>query len=138
MITSITTGKVSSFGGPQDGGVGPTEGLGLVEPTDLSSWWWQYLFLLEAEPGVTGLARRLNPNAFYIAMRWDYDMTPKATLRSAFVKVTNPATSKFVLARPVDWGPNIKTGRMADLSQGVLDALALTTDNVATMELILP
>ena len=28
----------------------------------------------------TGLARRLNPFVHYIACRWDYNETPKATL----------------------------------------------------------
>lgn len=132
-----TKGKVSWFGGPQDGGVGPLEGLGLVEPADLSSWWWQYLFNPEAEPGETGLARRLNPHGYYIAMRWDYGQTSKGSLRSAFVRVTNPANNKTLLARPVDWGPNVATGRTADLSPGALSTLGLETDSEALFELIL-
>ena len=62
---------MSVFGGPADEGVGPHEGLALIGPTDLGIWWYSCLFLPESPAGTTGLARRLNPRAFYLAMRWD-------------------------------------------------------------------
>ena len=33
-------------------------------------------------------------------------------------------------AQPVDWGPHISTGRVADLSPGLAKALGLQTDDV--------
>jgi hypothetical protein len=145
-ITSLGTGKMSLFGGPADEGVGPHEGLALVGPTDLGIWWFASLFLPESPPGTTGLARRLNPRAFYLAMRWDYDRHPRQLLRHTVVKLTNPANGLHVLARPVDFGPGDgtvidgqptrDTGRLADLSPGVATALGLQTDDPVTCELV--
>ena len=145
-ITFLGMGKMSVFGGPADEGVGPHEGLALGGPTDLAFWWWSSLFLPESPPGTTGLARRLNPRAFYLAMRWDYAAHPKAFLRSTVVKLTNPANGRQVLARPVDFGPGDgsvidgqltpDTGRIADLSPGVATALGLQTDEVVRCELV--
>jgi hypothetical protein len=56
--------KMSIFGGPEDKGVGEQESLALIEPADLHQWWFRYLFT--DNTGV-GLARRLNPDAFYCA-----------------------------------------------------------------------
>jgi hypothetical protein len=135
--TKTVTGKVSEFGGPKDTGVKEDEGLALVEISDLAHF--HGLFLAADDPrleGATGLARRLNPDACYIAMRWDYHETPKAFLQSIQVQVS--ANGKHVMARPVDWGPNVKTGRVADLSPGVLAALGLKTDDTATILYPLP
>lgn len=151
-IIYLGTGRMSVFGGPADEGVGPHEGLALVGPTDLGIWWWSSLFLAESPPGTTGLARRLNPRAFYLAMRWNYgdaarvDMpvTPRELLRNTVVKLTNPANGLSVLARPVDFGPGDgsvidgeptrDTGRIADLSPGAATALGLKTDEVVRCE----
>jgi len=137
---------MSTFGGPNDEGVGPHEGLALVEPGDLANWWWSYLFLPEVPTGTTGLARRLDPRAFYLAMRWDYGRWPKALLRNTVVRLTNPANGRQVLARPVDFGPGDgsvidgemtkDTGRVADLSPGAAAALGLRTDGVVRCELV--
>ncbi len=142
----LGTGKMSVFGGPADEGVGPHEGLALVGPTDLGIWWWACLFLPASPEGTTGLARRLNPRAFYVAMRWDYSAHPKQLLRNTVVKLTNPANGLHVLARPVDFGPGDgsvidgqmtqDTGRIADLSPGAATALGLRTDEVVTCELV--
>jgi len=147
-------GKMSLFGGPADEGVGPHEGLALVGPTDLGIWWWSSLFLPEQPEGTTGLARRLNPRAFYLAMRWNYGdatrvdlpVTPRELLRNTVVKLTNPANGLHVLARPVDFGPGDgsvidgqptrDTGRLADLSPGAATALGLRTDDVVRGELV--
>jgi hypothetical protein len=145
-IIFLGTGKMSVFGGPADEGVGPHEGLALIGPTDLGIWWYSCLFLPEAPAGTTGLARRLNPRAFYLAMRWDYARWPKEFLRNAVVKLTNPVNDLHVFARPVDFGPGDgtvidgqptpDTGRMADLSPGAATALGLQTDDVVTCELV--
>jgi hypothetical protein len=143
-LISLGTGKMSVFGGPADEGVGPHEGLALVGPTDLALWWFSCLFLPEQPPGTTGLARRLNPRAYYLAMRWDYSLYPKLYLRSGVVKLTNPANDLYVFARPVDFGPGDgsvidgkptpDTGRIADLSPGAATALGLQTDGVVRCE----
>jgi hypothetical protein len=145
-IVFLGTGKMSVFGGPADEGVGPHEGLALIGPTDLGIWWYSCLFLTEQPTGTTGLARRLNPRAFYLAMRWDYTRWPKLFLRKIVVKVTNPTNDLYVFARPVDFGPGDgsiidgeptpDTGRIADLSPGAATALGLQTDEVVRCELV--
>jgi len=145
-IILLGTGKMSVFGGPADEGVGPHEGLALIGPTDLAFWWYSSLFLPQQPDGTTGLARRLNPRAFYLAMRWDYTCWPASFLRNAIVKLTNPESGRYVFARPVDFGPGDgsvidgqqtqATGRIADLSPGAATALGLQTDDVVTCEMV--
>jgi hypothetical protein len=145
-IIFLGTGKMSVFGGPADEGVGPHEDLALVGPSDLGIWWYACLFLLQSPAGTTGLARRLNPRAFYLAMRWDYALYPKQLLRNTVVKLTNPANELHVFARPVDFGPGdgsvidgqptVDTERMADLSPGAATALGLQTDEMVSCELV--
>jgi hypothetical protein len=125
---SLTTrGKMSYFGGPNDHGVAADEGLALFEQSDTAKY--QRLFLATQPAGTTGLARRLNPEVHYIAMRWNYDLTTRAYLRDARVMVRNPETEREAFAQPVDWGPNIKTGRIADLSPSLAEYLGLKTDD---------
>jgi hypothetical protein len=145
-IILLGTGRMSTFGGPADDGVGPHEGLALVGPTDLAFWWFSSLFLPQQPAGTTGLARQLNPRAFYLAMRWDYARWPKLFLRQTVVKLTNPANDFFLFARPVDYGPGDgsvvdgqptpDTGRIADLSPGAATVLRLQTDNSVRCEMI--
>jgi hypothetical protein len=132
------SGKCSWFGGPADTGVQPDEGLALIEPPDLALWWFACLFLPEQPQGTTGLARRLNPDAFYAAMAWNYTQTSRAVLRKSFLKVTNPKTNAWILVRPADEGPAKWTNRLIDLSPGCLTALGLTTDDEVAVELIMP
>jgi hypothetical protein len=108
---------MSTFGGPHDTGVGPNEGLALIGSHNSGDF--GQLFLAEQPPGTTGLTRRLNPEAFYIACRWDYQVTPKVDLLKSKATVTNPANGKSAQAQPVDWGPAESTGRVADLSPGL-------------------
>jgi len=123
-------GKVSWFGGPDDTGVDPDEGLAFYYSVDDAP----ELFLLDQPPGTTGLARRLDPEQFYIATRWDYDVTPKTMLPDMEVKITNAATGRFIHATPADWGPHIDTDRCADVSPGVMTALGLSTDDEVIIE----
>lgn len=129
-------GRMSTFGGPDDKGVKPHEGVALVEKGDLSKWWFSHLFLTRQPTGTTGLARRLNPKALYVACRWNYKLTPRAKLRNSMVRLT--AGSKTIWARPVDWGPNANTGRICDMSPGAAKALGLETDDIVEVELLLP
>ena len=129
----IIKGKMSTFGGPDDPGVKPDEGLALVQERHLASL-MEY-FLDAQPPDTTGLARRLNPDAAYIACRWDYTKTSRPFLRAALVTVTNPATGASERAKPVDWGPHESTGRVADLSPGLACRLGLETDDLCRVEI---
>jgi hypothetical protein len=121
MIT--LQGKASWFGGPEDTGVSPSEGLAFIYKTSDAP----HLFLPQQPPGTTGLARRLDPDKFYVATRWDYNKTPKTMLLDMKVKVTAPSTGKFTQAFPADWGPHEDTDRIADLSPGLMEALGINT-----------
>jgi hypothetical protein len=123
-------GKMSTFGGPKDTGMSADEGLALFTQADLQDPKYSYLFLPTPPPGTTGLGRRLNPEKYYFACRWNYNDTPKEFLKRALARVENPSNGRAADARPVDWGPNIATGRVADLSPGLAAALGLQTDDV--------
>ena len=126
-------GRMSTFGGPDDTGVSPSENLALVNSdADLSVV--QAYFLNQQPPGTTGLARRLNPATYYIACRWNYADTPKEFLIRTTVAVTNPANGRMMHAKPIDWGPSASTGRIADLSPGLATVLGLQTDDIITVE----
>jgi hypothetical protein len=124
-----TEGKMSTFGGPDDHGMTPSEGLALLQPGDLNDPQYAYLFLPAPPPGTTGLGRRLNPEKYYLACRWDYQQTPQAFLRTHKALVQNPQNGRSAYAQPADWGPNVGTGRVADLSPGLAAALGLNTDD---------
>lgn len=129
-------GAMSTFGGPDDTGVGPSEGLALLEASDIADY--PGLFLPQQPPGTTGLARRLDPDAYYIACRWNYDNTPKKHLKRIKVSVVNPTTGATEQAQPVDWGPNENTGRVADLSPGLAHKLGLSTNQNCVVVVPLP
>jgi hypothetical protein len=129
----IINGKMSTFGGPNDTGVSPSEGLSMFEPPDVANN--MDLFLPGQPPGTTGLARRLNPNAKYLACRWNLQITPRSYLRTIKVKVSNPANHKSTEARPADTGPAFITGRVADLSPGLAQALGLNTNDQCRVEI---
>jgi len=126
-------GKVSWFGGPEDMGVSPSEGLAFIYETEDKP----HLFLEEQPEGTTGLARRLNPDTHYLAMRWDYDTYSKEFLAgSAVAMVRSPRTKKEFIAHPADWGPHTDTGRVADISPGLMKALGIETDD--EVEVVFP
>jgi N-acetylmuramoyl-L-alanine amidase len=118
-------GKCSWFGGPQDAGVSPSENLAFIYEVETAP----HLFLDEQPPGTTGLARRLNPKVYYIACRWDYSQTPKEMLPDMSVRVRAPKTGREFIATPADWGPHEDTGRVADISPGLMAALGIETDD---------
>jgi hypothetical protein len=125
-------GRVSWFGGPNDKGVSPSEGLAFY--TDVSQA--PHLFLPQQPPDTTGLARRLSPHAHYIATRWDYEQTPHDMLRSEVALVRAVKTGIALSAFPADWGPHVDTGRVADISPGLMEALNIQTDD--EIEVIFP
>lgn len=125
-------GKCSWFGGPDDQGVAPDEGLAFIYDYDDAP----ELFLDQQPPGTTGLARRLDPATFYIATRWDYDETSKSELLDMTVAVRAIKTGRMALAKPADWGPHEDTGRIADISPGLMDELGIETDD--EVEIVFP
>ena len=132
-ISSLLTlsGKVSHFGGPNDMGVSPEEGLAFIYQLEEAP----HLFLPFQPEGTTGLARRLNPFVHYVACRWDYIITPPEVLLSkqALVRTED---GKELTAFPSDWGPHTDTGRIADISPGLMKDLGLKTDD--EVEIIFP
>ncbi len=93
-------GKMSTFGGPEETGMAPDEGLALVDRYDDEQY--REYFLSHQPSGTTGLGRRLNPETFYIACRWNYRMTPKSALRKIKVEVRNPSNGLVAEAKPVE------------------------------------
>jgi N-acetylmuramoyl-L-alanine amidase len=125
-------GTCSWFGGPDDTGVSPSEGLAFIYDYDEAP----YLFLPKQPPGTTGLARRLDPGVYYVACRWDYDITSKNMLAGSgkMALVTAKKTGIARMAHPADWGPHEEqTGRAADLSPGLMDNLGIETDDEVTV-----
>jgi N-acetylmuramoyl-L-alanine amidase len=125
-------GRCSWFGGPDDTGVSPSEGLAFIYNYDDRP----DLFLDQQPPGTTGLARRLDPDVYYVACRWDYDVTPKTMLDDKDKQALVRAGGLEFLAWPADWGPNENTGRVADISPGLMEALEIGTDD--EVEVIYP
>jgi N-acetylmuramoyl-L-alanine amidase len=123
------TGKVSWFGGKDDMGVDSDEPLAFIhdeEDTDGD------IFYSTQPPGTSGLARKLNSEgSYYVATRWDYDVTPHEDLLTKQALVS--AGGKSVLCWPADWGPNTSTGRIADVSIATLRELGIKTDDVVTV-----
>ena len=123
-------GKVSHFGGPEDMGVSPSEGLAFIHKIEDAP----HLFLPYQPENTTGLARRLNPWTPYVACRWDYNVTPKEVLLTARAIVRTPTIE--LKAFPADWGPHSSTGRIADISPGLMEDLGIQTDD--EVEVIFP
>ena len=123
-----TSGKCSWFGGPADTtGVAPDEGLAFIFKVEDAP----HLFLPYQPKGTTGLARRLNPAVPYVATFWDnYAVVSKEMLASGKrALVRAPSTGRQMKAWPADTGPNPGTGRVADLSPGLMEILGIETDD---------
>jgi hypothetical protein len=127
-------GKMSTFGGPHDTGVAAYEGLSLITRSDLVEWWFSRIFLNTQPVGTSGLARRLNPEAFYIAMRWGDRAITNSMARRALFRLT--ANVKSIFAQAADFGPAVRTKRVVDMSPGAANALGLTTDDEVEVEMI--
>ena len=78
-------------------------------------------------------------NDYFCAMRWQDNVTEDYNpvrgkpghqhwWREQKIKVTNPATGNSTIVRPVDWGPNVTTGRAIDLSHRAMEEINATTD----------
>lgn len=140
----IFIGKCSTFGGPDDTGVTPTEGLGLISTVQERN---KHLFVAGCEIGERALARALSPEAYYIAMRWPfgrlkiagkYQLWPMATCSideevaywSQFRGlIRNPTNGKVCMWEAVDSGPARWTKRIVDCSPGINKYLGVKTDD---------
>lgn len=109
-----------------DDGVAPDEGLAFIYEVEQAP----HLFLERQPSGTTGLARRLNPFVNYLACRWNYHVTPINALLTNFVTIRAQRTGRVVFAFPADWGPHEDTGRVADVSQGAMRRLGISTDDI--------
>lgn len=125
-------GRCSTFGGANDMGVQPAEGLALVTSLDAFS----RALEMFVDPGAGSRARNLDPQFPYIACRWDYGHYPREKLLGSVVLVRAVSSGRICYARPVDWGPHERTGRVADLSPGLALCLGVVTDS--TVEIYLP
>lgn len=134
-------GKVSSFGGPFDTGMKSDEGVAMYNKWEENeSVFLNYQpQLLKTDPGypglTSGLGRRLDPDRLYCSMYWNYDLTPKAMLRKAQVRITFQDRTLF--AQIVDFGPALWTKRLIDVSPRVMKNLDCKTDDEVECELIL-
>lgn len=133
-IGKAIEGLVSWFGGPDDRGVKSNEGLALLDKREVKTSGLKRLFLPKQPRNTSGLARKLNPNGMYVAMRWNYRVTPREQLRNMVVIIK--ANGRTVVARPVDWGPAPWTGCVADVSPGCLKALGIESHQKATLILV--
>jgi hypothetical protein len=124
------SGRCSWFGGPNDTGVSPSEGLAFFYELEDAP----HLFLPTQPAGTTGLARRLNPDLFYIACRWDYDVTPKSMLARPNYQALVRSNNREFLAWPADWGPHeTETDKDVDISPGLMAALDIDTGDSVTV-----
>jgi len=128
--TVMFSGRCSWFGGPNDTGVSPSEGLAFFYELEDAP----HLFLPTQPAGTTGLARRLNPDLFYIACRWDYDVTPKSMLARPNYQALVRSNNREFLAWPADWGPHeTETDKDVDISPGLMAALDIDTGDSVTV-----
>ncbi|MFK7986977.1 MAG: hypothetical protein AB8I08_13210 [Sandaracinaceae bacterium] len=114
-------GTISHFGGPDDRWVTTTE-TGTITGERLRS--------LNAPMNPSDATVASRPEDFYyVAMRWRYAPLGKSWYRGRRVLIVNPATGRAVVVRPLDWGPNIRTRRIVDVSPQAERDLGASTDD---------
>lgn len=121
-------GRVSWFGGPNDSGVGSQE-TGAITGERLRS------LNSPTNPSRDALSSRPE-DFYYAAMRWNYNGQGARPWRNARVVVSNPDSGVSLVVRAVDWGPNINTARVIDLSPQALRELGLQTDDQALIAFV--
>jgi WD40 repeat protein len=125
-------GRLGTFGGPDDPKLNADEELALVRSwLEVDRLAMKQLFLSSADHTAPPKARQLDPQQYYIAMRWDYKSTPVAWLQSHTVKVMNLRTGVEKEARPVDFGPGLSTGLLMHISPALAKDLGLNEDDEA-------
>jgi hypothetical protein len=118
---AFVAGKVSHFGGPNDGGVSSTE-TGAISGERLRS------LNSPLNPSAATLAAR-PADYYYGAMRFNYSPNGRASWEGVRLLVVNPADGRAVVVRPVDWGPHTRTARIIDLSPQAVRDLGVDTDD---------
>jgi hypothetical protein len=116
----LVSGTVSHFGGPRDTGVSATE-TGAISGEVLRR------LNNPLDPDAATLAAR-PADYYYVAMRFDYTNVGRSFWQGARILVVAPETGRAVVVRPVDWGPNTRTGRIIDLSPQAVKDLGVDTD----------
>lgn len=116
-----------------DLGMSKDEGLALCDLIETRDPQYHRLFNWPLRTD-RGLARQLNPDALYCAMRWDYKITSRESLRGGYVMVFS-GDGPGLFVKPVDWGPNVRTGRIIDLSPKSMAILNVKTDDEVTASL---
>lgn len=91
------------------------------------------LFLPRGTDPAEGTSQRLRTNGYYIALRYDKDQ-PREIGQHIMYKVENPKTGQWVSCSLVDFGPRQSTGRICDVSPGVMQSLRMQTDDIANIE----
>lgn len=131
METRIT-GKMSIFGGPGDSASGPNRDLAFVTSSEIPDLDPRLtIYFLSSQPdGTSGTLRRLNPSSFYICCRWNYAEHSADELRNMLVSVRDPRSGRSAMAKPIDWGPEISSGKVAKISPGLAEYLDLSDDDV--------
>ncbi len=123
-------GLVSHFGGPSDRGVGPSETVAITGEIARQ--------LNNPENPTPEQALANAENYYYIAMRWDYTNAGRSFWRSARILLKNPSNGNMVVVRPADWGPNIRTRRVLDISPQAIDDLGAVTDETILVAFAAP
>lgn len=136
--TLTYTGKISTFGGQDDSGMREDEGLAIIGKDNFAATVARHqslfpgtpLFTDAQDPLGTPRGRALNPAAFYLACRWNYQSEiSRKDLINCTITVRNKISGEQHGAIAADWGPHQRTGRIADLSPGLAKALNLRTDD---------
>ncbi len=147
-------GTCSYFGGPNDTGIdvtlrkqfyeeyiGGTYDSSVFKRKEFSDMFNEWMNERRSSWEGTGLecgyARELDTkNDYFCAMRWHDKETEKYNVgekpgskdwwRRQKIKVS--ANNISVIVAPVDWGPNVTTGRVIDLSHRAMEEINATTD----------
>lgn len=153
-LGSVEAGKISHFGGPNDahdriygqayiGSRGTPKRLwecesllarmGILRSEIATVNEWPMTTDWKGRERRAGTSWALNPDSYYIAMRWRI-----AGRSMGYTGSNNPRllvwsekTNKAVICLRTDYGPHPRAGRLMDLSPGALKHLNLKTDDVA-------
>lgn len=126
----VAQGKASSFGGPQDTGGKPDEGLYYYERSEQFDPPLVGMLLAHQPPGTSGLFRQLaNKTAPYVAYRAPRTAAAKRYIKTHPFLLTSKAHPEGIVVWVLDWGPADWTKRAVDCSDAALDLLEVETDN---------
>lgn len=127
----MISGPCSSFGGIGDKGMSKDSGLALYEPWEANLR--PDIFLPEdPQNPLQPTWQRLRVDFPYLAMRFSHALSRHA-LQLIPWKLENPKTKHFITGFLVDWGPSSSTGRVVDVSPGIMSVLNLKTDDVVVV-----